>query len=286
MTEASRPLAAALWMTGAVVSFSSMAIAGRAVLNELDSFETMMFRSLIGLIIVVMIGVATGKIREVRFDSLRLHFLRNLAHFTGQNLWFSALPLISLAQVFALEFTSPIWVLVFAVLFAGEKITKNRAFAVALGFAGALLVARPGVGGDPLGLSLAAISAIGFAASIVCTRMLTRTETILGVLFWLTSMQVVMGLVAAGWDGDIAWPSVAVWPWVVLIGCAGLVAHTCVTNALSVAPAMVVTPMDFIRLPAIAVVGALFYAEPLNIWVLLGAALIFGGNYLNIMSEK
>jgi drug/metabolite transporter (DMT)-like permease len=230
-------------------------------------------------------GTATGKLREVRFDRLRLHLLRNTGHFIGQNLWFTALPLITLAQVFALEFTTPIWVVIFAVLFAGEKLTRPRTLAVTLGFVGALLVARPGIGGDPVGLALAAASAIGFACSIVTTRMLTRTETVLGVLFWLTVMQALMGLIATGWDGDITWPSAESWPWVVLIGCAGLLAHTCVTNALTVAPAIVVTPMDFLRLPAIAIIGAMFYAEPLNIWVFLGAALIFAGNYANLLGE-
>jgi drug/metabolite transporter (DMT)-like permease len=285
MSETSRPLLAALWMVGAIFSFSSMAIAGRALSDELDSFEMMMFRSFIGLAIVLILGVATGKIREVRFDRLPLHTLRNLGHFIGQNLWFTALPLITLAQVFALEFTTPIWVVIFAVLFAGEKLTRPRTLAVTLGFVGALLVARPGIGGDPVGLALAAASAIGFACSIVTTRMLTRTETVLGVLFWLTVMQAVMGLIATGWDGDITWPSAESWPWVVLIGCAGLLAHTCVTNALTVAPAIVVTPMDFLRLPAIAIIGAMFYAEPLNIWVFLGAALIFAGNYANLLGE-
>ena len=94
-----------------------------------------------------------------------------------------------------------------------------------------------------------------------------------------------MGVIATAWDGDIAWPSATAWPWVALIGCAGLLAHTCVTNALVVAPAIVVTPMDFLRLPAIAIIGAMFYAEPLNIWVFLGAALIFGGNYANLLTE-
>lgn len=285
MNDGARPLLAAAWMIGAIFAFSSMAIAGRALSDELSSFEMMMYRSFIGLVIILVIGLATGKLREVRFDRLRLHFLRNLGHFIGQNLWFTALPLITLAQIFALEFTSPIWVVLFAVIFAGEKLTKSRMFAVLLGFAGAMLVARPGVGGDPLGLSLAALSAIGFAVSIVSTRILTRTETILGILFWLTVMQLIMGLVTTGYDGEIAWPSNSAWPWVALIGCAGLIAHTCLTNALSVAPAIVVTPMDFLRLPAIAIIGALFYNEAINIWVLLGAALIFAGNYANVWSE-
>lgn len=285
MSDTARPLLAAAWMTGAILSFSSMAIAGRALSDELSSFEMMMYRSFIGLAIVLAFGTATGKLREVRFNRLRLHLLRNLGHFIGQNLWFTALPLITLAQVFALEFTSPIWVVIFAVLFAGEKLTSSRLTAVLLGFAGAMLVARPGVGGDPFGLSLAALSAVGFAVSIVSTRVLTRTETTLGVLFWLTVMQAVMGVITTAWDSDIAWPSAQAWPWVALIGCAGLLAHTCLTKALSVAPAVVVTPMDFARLPAIAVVGALFYAEALNIWVMLGAVLIFAGNYANVWSE-
>ncbi|MEQ9038418.1 MAG: DMT family transporter [Silicimonas sp.] len=286
MSDGSRPLVAAAWMTGAIVSFSSMAVAGRTLSGELDTFEMMMYRSFIGLAVVLGVGLSMGKMREVRFDRLPLHFLRNLSHFTGQNLWFYALSLITLAQVFALEFTSPIWVVVFAVLFLGERLTPMRLLAVALGFAGALAVARPGAGGDPAGLALAAASAVGFAGSIVCTKMLTRTETIFGILFWLTAMQAVMGIVATGWDGDIAWPSAAAWPWVALIGCAGLLAHTCLTNALAVAPATVVTPMDFLRLPVIAMVGMLAYGEPLDVWVFLGAALIFGGNYLNIWSES
>lgn len=286
MTDQSRPFLAAAWMIGAIFSFSSMAIAGRAIAEELDTFELMMYRSFIGIVIILVVGLATGRLREVRFDRLPLHALRNLSHFTGQNLWFYSLSLITLSQLFALEFTSPIWVVLFAVLFLGERLTRAGLAAITLGFLGALIVARPGGDGDPTGLMLAAASAVGFAGSIVCTKLLTRTETILGILFWLTIMQALMGVVATGWDGDIAWPSPAAWPWVILVGCAGLVAHTCLTNALSVAPASVVTPMDFARLPVIAIVGMAFYGEPLDIWVFVGAAAIFLGNYLNILAEN
>ena len=286
MTEGSRPLLAAAWMTGTIISLSSMAIAGRALSGELDTFEMMMYRSFVGVGIIVSIGLATGRLSEIRVDKLPLHFLRNLSHFAGQNLWFYSLTLITLAQVFALEFTSPIWVVFFAVLFLGEKLTRTRLIAVVIGFAGALVVAQPGTGGNEVGIALAAASAIGFAGSIVCTKLLTRTETIFGILFWLTVIQAGLGIVVSGWDGDVVFPSAAAWPWVALIGCAGLFAHFCLTNALAVAPATVVTPMDFVRLPAIALVGMLFYEEPLNAWVLVGAALIFGGNYLNILAES
>ncbi len=286
MSEASRPLLAAVWMLGAIVSFSSMAVAGRAVSHELDTFEMMMYRSFIGLAVVLIIGFSSGKIAEVRRDRLGLHLIRNLSHFTGQNLWFYALTLIPLAQLFALEFTSPIWVVLLAVVLLGERLTRARILAVAIGFAGALIVARPGSGGDAFGLALAAIAAVAFAGSIVTTKMLTRSETILGILFWLTLMQAGMGIITTSWDGDVAWPSANAWPWVALIGCAGLLAHTCLTNALALAPATVVTPMDFLRLPVIAIVGMALYGEALDAWVFVGAALIFAGNYLNIWAES
>ena len=137
MTDKSRPLLAAAWMTGAIFSFSSMAVAGRAINHELDTFEMMMYRSLIGLVIIVCIGLALGKLPEARTNRLGLHIIRNLAHFAGQNLWFYALGLISLAQLFALEFTSPIWIMILAALLLGERLTGSRLAALALGFIGA-----------------------------------------------------------------------------------------------------------------------------------------------------
>jgi drug/metabolite transporter (DMT)-like permease len=117
------------------------------------------------------------------------------------------------------------------------------------------------------------------------TKKLTRTQSITCILFYLTTMQLVFGLIAAGYDGDIAVPSLAGLPLVLLIGAAGLMAHFCLTNALALAPATVVVPIDFARLPTIAIVGMLLYNEALDIWVFAGAAIIFAGNYFNIWAE-
>lgn len=279
-------LRAGIWMIGAIVAFTSMAIAGRAISLELDTFEIMLFRSLTGIVIVLIVARAAGTLGEVNRNQLGLHGIRNLAHFTGQNLWFYALPLIPLTQVFALEFTTPIWVILLAPLILGERITRAGAVAAVLGFAGVLIVTRPFQAEISAGLISAAAAAIGFACAAIFTRKLTRTQSITCILFWLTVMQAAFGLIAAGYDGDIALPSAAGAPWVILIGCAGLLAHFCLTTALSLAPASVVMPIDFIRLPVIAVVAALAYAEPLDPWVFVGAALIFGGNYINIRAAS
>ena len=276
---------AAFWMTGAIASFTAMAVAGRAALTELDTFETMFYRSLIGIPIVTLVLAARGRLGEVRRAHFSLHLARNIAHFTGQNLWFFALTFIPLAQVFALEFTSPLWVIVLSPLILGERLTPMRALAAVMGFVGILVVARPDMDGINAGIISAASCAIFFALTIMLTKRLTRTQGITCILFYLTTMQLVFGLVAAGYDGDIAWPSAAALPFVILIGAAGLLAHFCMTNALALAPATVVVPIDFIRLPAIAVIGMLLYNEALDVWVFAGAAIIFAGNYLNIWSE-
>jgi len=278
-------LTAAFWMVGAIASFSTMAVAGREVAVELDTFEIMMYRSLFGVLIVVVLGALAGTLRQINTQNMGLHVMRNLAHFTGQNLWFYAVTVIPLAQVFALEFTSPLWVIVLSPLILGERLTPMRAFAAIMGFIGILIVARPDIAGINAGVITAASSAIFFALTMMFTKRLTRSQSITCILFYLTAMQLVFGLVMAGYDGDIAVPSATALPFVLLIGAAGLLAHFCITNALALAPATVVVPIDFIRLPAIAIIGMLLYDEALDIWVFAGAAIIFAGNYMNIWSE-
>ncbi|WP_299199314.1 DMT family transporter [uncultured Tateyamaria sp.] len=279
-------LRAALWMTGSIASFSTMAVAGREVSDSLDTFEIMMYRSVVGIVVVCAFALATGAWRSIKTDRLGTHLVRNVAHFTGQNLWFYAVTVIPLAQVFALEFTSPIWVIVLSPLILGERLTRVRALAAIMGFVGILIVARPDMAGINAGVITAASSAIFFALTIMLTKRLTRHEGITSILFWLTSMQLVMGIAMAGYDGDIALPDLQTGPWVFLIGCAGLLAHYCLTNALSIAPATVVVPIDFIRLPTIAVIGMLVYGEVIDVWVFVGAAVIFAGNYVNILVES
>jgi drug/metabolite transporter (DMT)-like permease len=126
----SNNLKAALWMLGAIASFSAMAVAGRAVSHALDTFEIMTYRSLVGIVVLWVILTLTGQWRQATGRSLGTHLIRNAAHFTGQNLWFYAVTAIPLAQVFALEFTSPIWVVLLSPLILGEPLTRLRLMSV------------------------------------------------------------------------------------------------------------------------------------------------------------
>ena len=276
---------AVAFMTGAIASFSAMAVAGREVSFELDTFEIMMYRSFVGIVLVLALGWYFGTLGQITRRHMGTHFTRNIAHFTGQNLWFYAVTVIPLTQLFALEFTSPLWVLLLSPMVLGERLTRMRVLAAVMGFVGILIITRPWEYGVSFGITTAALSAVAFAWTTLMTKKLTRSESVTCVLFYLTVMQAIFGVICAGYDGDIAIPSLTALPYVMVIALCGLLAHFCITSALSVAPATVVIPVDFARLPVIAVIGMLAYGEALDILVLAGAVLIFVGNYSNILHE-
>jgi len=277
---------AALWMFGALMSFTAMAVAGREMASELDTFEIMMYRSIIGVVIVLAIGGFAKSLGTVSRQRFGLHLIRNICHFFGQNLWFFAIATIPFAQVFAFEFSTPIWVALMAPFFLGERLTKIRLITIALGFVGILVVAQPGTITLSSGVIAAALCAVGFAGTFIATKLLSRTESTTCIMFWLASIQLVLGIVFSFYDGDVTIPTIATVPFIVLVGCAGLLAHYCIIMALKYAPVMFIAPIDFLRLPIIVFIGASFYNEAINVWVIVGAIIVFGANILNIWGQS
>lgn len=280
---------AALWMLGGIASFSLMAVAGREAGKVIETAELLTWRGLIGVIVIGSIVMATGGLAQVKTSRVRMHLMRNVGHFFGQYCWYYAVTLIPLAQLFALEFTSPIWVALFAPFLLGERFTAIKAIAITLSFIGVLMVvevwspkfASEFGGGQIWGV----MAALGFAVNMVATKKLTGTESTLCILFWLVVMQTPMALIVAG-ELPLIPPDAWTWMWVFALSLGGLCAHLCLTQAFRYADATIVTPMDFARLPVIAIVGAVAYAEPLLWNVLAGGALIFLGNYINVRFRR
>ncbi len=276
-------VAASLWMVGALFSFTGMALAGRELSVELNTFQILFFRSLIGLLIIAVIISRTG-LAPLRVASIPHHILRNVIHFGGQYGWFFAISILPLAQVFAFEFTVPIWTAILAALILGERMTGPRAAAIGIGFCGILVIARPGMVPFEIGALSALLSAICYATSHTLTKRLTRTDTPLAVIFFMTLLQLPMGGIPTFLDWTT--PSWAMTPWLLLVGFTGLSAHYCMARAFAHADATVVVPMDFLRLPLIALLGLAVYHEPLDVWVLAGAVIIFAGNFMNVLVER
>jgi drug/metabolite transporter (DMT)-like permease len=123
-----------------------------------------------------------------------------------------------------------------------------------------------------------------YASMNIATKRLAEKDSAFAILFHMSAIQLPLGLFPAlsQWVS----PGIADLPWIVAIGAAGLSSHYCLTRALRIADAMLVVPIDFLRLPLIAVVGMVFYGEPLELSVMLGAAVIFAGTYYSIRRES
>ena len=277
-------ITAAFWMMGALVSFIAMAIGGRELAAaRMSTFEILLFRSLIGLVMVSMLLAKSGwgQISVRRFG---LNLVRNVAHFGGQFGWFYGISMIPLAEVFAIEFTTPMWTAIMAALLLGERMTRARLLAIGLGIAGVLIILRPGLEViHPAALAVLGAAAC-YALTFVLTRKLARTESALAILFYMTVIQLPLALVPA--MAHWVTPAPGLWLWLLVVGATGLSAHYCHTRALRLADATAMAPMEFLRLPLIAVAGLLLYGEALDWLVFAGAAVMVGGNLANILAER
>ncbi|MEK9673076.1 MAG: DMT family transporter [Rhodospirillaceae bacterium] len=274
---------AALWMTGTLSSLALMAIAGRELAGELSTLQILFFRSIVGLAVISLVIWRAGA-HHFKTRQPWLQVLRNGAHYVGQFGWFYGLAFLPLAQVFALEFTMPVWAALMAPLLLGEKLTPARIASVLIGFCGILVILRPSMA--PIGTPALAVlmAAVGYAVAYTLTKKLIRTDTPLSIVFYMTVVQLPLGGIPTLFDWVM--PSAHAWPWVVVVSITALTAHFCLARAFSFADAIVVVPMEFLRLPLIAVAGFLFYGEPFEVWVLAGAAVIFVGNFLGLWSER
>lgn len=273
----------ALWMFGMVVSLSLLAIGARELGDRHNPMELQVVRHGISLLILLPFLMRAG-FRPVRTQNFRLQVFRNIAHFGATVGWYIAVTLLPLAEVFAIEFTTPVWVALLAVLFLGEKMNRGRSIALVLGLVGIIVILRPGFTEVGWGTWIMVASAFGFAVANACTKGLTRHDSVLTVLFWMSFLQGLMALVGASFEWTApTWDEA---PWLLVIGLTGLAAHFSLAKALTLADVSLVNPVDFLRLPLIAVVGFIAYSEAVEIWVFLGAALIFIGNYYAIRRES
>jgi drug/metabolite transporter (DMT)-like permease len=271
-----------MWMAGWLLQLLVIAVAGREALRELNVFQVMEFRSAIGFMLLLPLVYRAGGPAGLRTRRPLQHVARNLVHYGAQLGWFLALTLIPLGEVVAIEFTTPIWTAILATAFLGERMNGGKILAVVLGLIGVIVIVRPGLSAVNVGQLIALMAAVAFGVSIAMVKSLTRTDTTLQIIFWMTVVQSIAGFVPAivVWT----WPSATAWGWLLVVAFCGTFSHYCMARAMLYADATIVVPMDFLRVPLTALAGWLIYAERMDLLTVLGAAMILGGNLLNLRS--
>lgn len=298
-TRAGRPAPdlwkAIFWAMVALLSFTVTAVSGREAGKHMSAMHMVFYRNAISLAILLIVFRYLG----ISFASLKtqqpwMQWGRALIHFCGQWSWMAALLLIPLIELMALEFTFPLLVALLAPLLLGERLTRARLIAAVLGFIGTLVIIlgpyvlqSGGVAGAPsfnVGTLLAAGCAVCFAFNLIGTRYLTRKDGALTILMFMTVNHTILAF-ALGFS-TMRLPALAHVPWIVLLGISSLVAHFALARALAFADAVVVAPMDFLRIPLMAGLGVLVYNEPLHAIAIAGTVLVLGGNIVNVWGER
>ena len=271
---------AVTWMIGTLLSFSLMAVCARELSGEIATPQTLLFRSVVGLVCISIVLLASRESVKIQTNRLGIHTLRNIFHFAGQYGWFLGIGFLPLAEVFALEFTVPIWTLIVASITLGEKITARKVASITLGILGVVVILQPGIAIISAASFIVLASAICYAISHTATKSLSSSESAVSILFYMCLIQLPIGLFLS--ISSWVWPTGLQWVWLLIVGLTALSAHYCMANAMRYAEASTVVTLDFLRLPLIALIGVLLYSEQLEFALLIGGLLMLAGNIVSL----
>ena len=273
------------WMAGVLLSFSAMAVSIRALARTFSVFEILAIRNAAGLLILLgLVAIRPALRASLVPRRMAMHAVRNTVHFAAQYAWALSITLLPLATVFALEFTNPAWLALLATWLLRERMTTSRAGAVVLGFIGVAVILRPGLATFQPAALLILGAAFGFAVSSIATKKLITTETTFAILFWMNAMQLPMNLIGSSPSFVAKLDPAQILP-LLGVAVAGVSSHFCLTNAFRYGDATIVVPLDFLRIPLIALIGWSLYREPLDAFVFIGAAIIITGIVWNLRAE-
>jgi drug/metabolite transporter (DMT)-like permease len=268
MSSATRGM---LWAALAGLMLSSLNAIVRSITLDLDVYQSLFLRYGFGM--VVMLPWVLRNPASYRPKDIKGQFWRGIVHTLGLTLWFTALPHISLADMTALGFTGPIFIMLGAAWFLGEKMRADRWVAALIGFGGVLVVVGPQLTGAGGWYTLIMLSSSPmFAASFLITKALTRYETPSVIVFWQALMVTLLGLPLALWF----WQAPTLWQWVGFgaAGILGSLGHYCLTRAFKATDISTTQSLRFLDLVWATLLGWLVFSDVPRSTTLLGALVI------------
>ena len=261
-----------LWTVAAGIVFSGLNTVMRAMAQQLDPLQTQFLRHVFGLLAMLPVVLRLG-IGRYRPNGLNVQLARGVVHTVGISLWFIALPQLPLADVTAIGFTGPIFIMLGAALFFGERMVAARWVAALIGFVGVLVVVGPKLSGGGGGYALVMLAASPvFAASFLITKAMTRRDSPSVIVVWqsLTVTFFSAPLALLNWS----WPSATQWGWFAAAGVLGSLGHYFLTRSFAAADISATQPIKFLDLVWASVMGLLVFGDRPSVTSLAGGAVI------------
>jgi len=265
-------LHAALWMVLSCLGFACTSGMIRHISAELPAFEIVFLRNFFGLMVLAPWFWRHG-LAGLKTSRIRLLSVRAASGLASMTMWFMALAVIPLADATALSFTAPLFATVGAIFFLGEVVRLRRWSATLIGFAGAMIILRPGFQEFEPAALLAIFAAATMAMSGICIKMLTTTESPTKCVAWAAMLMTPVSLIPALFVWQ--WPEPTTWLWLIALGGSATVAHLAMARSINMSELTAVLPYDFTRLPFAALIGYVAFGQAPDTWTWVGAGVIF-----------
>jgi len=273
----------AILMIIASAFFSAMVGGIREVSSSIPAIETVFFRNLFGLVALSPLFLRHG-LGIFRANRYGLLLVRGCMALVFQVTWFYAVSVVPVADAVALSFTAPLFTTILAIIILREVVRLRRCTATFVGFAGAILILRPGFTELDPNLLIVILSAAGMAASFIIIKILSRTVSSTTIVVYLNLFMVPAALIPALFVWQ--WPTANEYIWLIVVGVSGTCAHLAMTKAFAIAETTVIIPFDFTRLPFTALIGYIAFGEVPDIWTWVGAAIIFSSTFYIALRES
>ncbi|MBT6278172.1 MAG: DMT family transporter [Chromatiales bacterium] len=275
-----RPVAASMYMLGACLCFAFNSVFVRYAAEDIHPFEVAFFRNFFAIWIVLLLVLPKDGLGVFRCQRPGLLTLRAAINSASMLAWFFAVPLLPLADLTALGFTAPLWATILAALVLGEQIRMRRWTATIIGFAGALFIIQPGLKDVTLPVYLVLFSSACWGVTVIVVRFMTAYERPNTILIYQSVMMTGFALLPALWFWS--WPAPKTFIYLFILGALSAGAHWCHVRAYSLQEVAALQPLDFTRLPIIAVAAWILFGEVAGIEVWAGATIVFSaGLYIS-----
>ncbi|MBB5530898.1 drug/metabolite transporter (DMT)-like permease [Stenotrophomonas maltophilia] len=275
LSPSAAPMRAALLMLGSTMAFGLMAVAIRYATRYVPTQEVAFFRNAFGLLALLPMLLRPGH-APLKTQQLPRYFVRSAIGLGSMLCAFWALGHLPLAQAVSLSYSTPLFVTIAAVLWLGETVRIRRWAAVVVGFIGVLVIVRPGTAGFTAGSLVAVAAAVLSSLVAIQIKQLTRVDSADTVVLYTYVFWVPLSLVPALFVW--VWPSGMAWLWLLATGVLGTVGQLLWTRALRLGEVSALTPISFLQLPLVTLLGWLLFNESVDRWTLIGAGIILAAN--------
>lgn len=272
------------WFILSCIAFAGLWVMIRLISQELHPFTVVVWRNFMGLVwLAPMILLNPGLIRLERAP---VHVRRATSGVIATFATFYAVANAPLATVLSINYTAPLFATIGAVMFLGERIRAIRITALAIGFAGMLLVLRPGTAPLDWGIGAAVVSALSTAFSLVAIKKLTGSDDPRAVAAWSFILTLPVSFVIVLAAGLWEWPKPHLWPLLVALGACAAAGQMALAQAFQAAEASAVMPYDFVRFGLITLAGVLLFGERYDAMTLVGGAVILMSTIVLALRER